>query len=189
MGRPRRRAATPSSGGTPTAGPPSPSERVTFLDLSAALTGFHRTVLEGTGVVDAHCTLVREIVGADFFGSVMNAASAALGRRTVAARDRAIRTELVEHQAFGPLVSSLIALWYLGQWTALPDDWFAQQNLAPSPSNTTHVPPGAYVEALAYRAAGAHPPGARPPGHGSWSIPPLSPDWPQDRAAKLGKRP
>lgn len=51
---------------------------------------------------------------------------------------------------------ALIRLWYLGFW------------------QETLVEPEAYREGLLWRAAGANPPGSRPPGYGTWALePPL----------------
>lgn len=144
-----------------------------FVDLSAVLTGFDAIDLEGTGLVDAHCALLHDVVGAGFFYRLIATARHAMNRRTSEARDTAIRGELLGSATFGPVATNLIVLWYLGQWNVLPDDWFAVNEIVPTAANATRIPPGAYEEALAYRVFGAHPPGAKPPGHGSWSAPPL----------------
>ena len=39
------------------------------------------------------------------------------------------------------------------------------------------LPAQAYTAQLAYRAAGAHPPGANPTGYGSWSLDPVFGDY------------
>lgn len=151
-------------------------QRAVFLALSALLTGFDAIDLEGTGLVDTHCSLIRDVVGSDLFDQFMMVANDAIELPTVEARDRALRGRLLGSATFGPLGRNLIALWYLGQWDALPDGWFATNHLVPTTANATHLPAGAYEEALAYRAFGAHPPGAKPPGHGSWSSPPVLED-------------
>ena len=65
----------------------------------------------------------------------------------------------------------MIVLWYLGQWDQMPRHW--RDRHGASPADTAGVPSAAAFRAgLVWRAIGAHPTGANPPGFGSWATPP-----------------
>jgi hypothetical protein len=151
----------------------APTDRDTFLGLSAFLTGFDVTTLEGTGVVDQYLALLQRAAGFPATAAFLASARALLDAPE-AERDRRLRVELWASPVLGPLVINLITLWYVGQWNALPHDWYAVQGLPPNPADVTQIPsPAAYGEALVWRVAGAHAPGSNPGGHGSWSLPPV----------------
>ncbi len=71
----------------------------------------------------------------------------------------------------GPLARNIISLWYLGIWNELPWYWWLQHGIGAT-NETRVVSSEAYKEGLLWRAMGAHPPGAKQPGYGSWSLPP-----------------
>lgn len=105
-----------------------------FLSLSASLTGFERSTLLATGLLDTYFQFVQQQLGEEGLLSLL----ASSGTTDAAACQKLIR------------------LWYTGLW----DD--------------TLVHPEAYREGLFWRAAGANPPGSRPPGYGTWALePPL----------------
>jgi hypothetical protein len=71
----------------------------------------------------------------------------------------------------GPIARNVIVLWYLGQWDQMPRHWRDRQGA--SPADVAGVPSAAAFRAgLVWRAIGAHPTGANPPGFGSWATPP-----------------
>lgn len=163
--------------------------RRTFLAISAELTGYSETDLEGTELVDQYHALVARQVGRAVFGDFEQTARLVLGRKSGRARDRAVRTDLLASPLLGPVAGAIIVLWYQGAWKVLPDAWYRMAKTTPptgSVPGTTIVPSAAaYTRQLAFRAAGAHPPGAAPTGYGSWSIPPVFGDRlsPPDRAS------
>jgi hypothetical protein len=144
------------------------STRSLFIDFCSEITGYSPLELEGTGLVDLYQDLLGKILGrhvSDFYGlakSLMDASGD---------REQAART-LLSSSPFWPVVSSLIGLWYLGAWTQLPNEWYAQAGLpipGPADAGHPHTPsPQAYIEQLSFRTADAHPPGAKPTGFGSW---------------------
>jgi hypothetical protein len=92
-------------------------------------------------------------------------------------------------------VCALTEMWYLGHWPALPAEAYAlltknygdhTDTMAPAvremttkgvPPNVSFVvSPQSYVESLVWRTfVGGHPLGAKPPGFGSWAVPPSDP--------------
>jgi hypothetical protein len=100
-----------------------------------------------------------------------------LQRGSAAARAEAMRIDVLPSPTVWPMCASLIMLWYQGFWPALAASWYSGVGSAKPKgwSDTQKIVPSAqaYTAQLAYRAAGAHPPGANPTGHGSWSIDPV----------------
>lgn len=150
------------------------NHRKAFLELSAHVTGYDAAELEGTGLADEYRRLVESVIGTDVTAQLYDTMDLVHRAAPGAARERAMRVDVLPSPVLWPVVSNIIQLWYLGQWNAMPGSWYAASHAERSPLDTTHVPSArAYEEQLAYRAAGAHPPGAKPTGYGSWSIPPV----------------
>lgn len=155
--------------------------RAIFLGISAELTGYSETDLESTGNVDAYHALVGQQIGpaiADMF----YAAAADVVRATgAAARADAMRIDVLASPTVWPLCQWIVMLWYLGSWTSPPKSWYVSAGSTPpdgvTPGNPVTLAAQAYTEQLAYRAAGAHPPGANPTGYGSWAIDPVFGDF------------
>ena len=139
-----------------------------FLELSAALTGFSRVDLSGTGLVETYYNEVREIVGERIFGRLLLTSSRAHEIDAVA---KAIEVCILRDECIGPVARNLIRMWYLGNWTQMPRAWRA--NYGASARDCTRVISAhAYREGLMWRAIDAHPPTAKSPGFGSWTAPP-----------------
>jgi hypothetical protein len=142
------------------------SER--FINLSALLTGFERAQLLGTGVADQYLRTLEEVVCDQVLDDLLHAYERL---PTGEQSEAAVRSEILDDADRGPVARNLITLWYSGTWRALPDDW--RRAHGASPLDTDRVVSGeAYVAGLQWVAAGAHPIGARPPGFGSWALPP-----------------
>lgn len=153
------------------------ANRRTFLELSAELTGYSATDLEGTGLVDVYQGLLEQQADATISDGLYAAARRVLKHPPGHAREHAMQMEIVASPTFWPMCTAVIQAWYMGAWTNLGPSWYAfigqkpPKGIVPS---ATHVPSAqAYEQQLSYRGAGAHPPGARPTGHGGWSIPPV----------------
>ena len=152
--------------------------RSMFLDFCGEVTGYSAFDLEGTGLVDDHHQLVQAVLGPELTEALGERLRVALaypagseGRRLAIAELRA------SGSPFGPVVTALMSLWYLGTWNQLSDAWYAAVG-RPVPGaadpGRTHVPSAlAYIEQLSYRTALAHTPGAKATGFGSWSKPPI----------------
>ena len=153
------------------------TNRPIFLALSAELTGYSEIDLEGTGMVDAYQSLVEQQAGPTVTEMFYAAAAAVVRHQKDTARAKAMRIDVLASPTIWPLCSALIVLWYQGSWTTPAAAWYAGVGTAPPKGVTpgqTFVPSAqAYTAQLAYRAAGAHPPGANPTGFGSWGIEPV----------------
>jgi len=130
------------------------SEKELFLKISVALTGFNEAELEGTGMVDTYYQTILENNTTDvityFFRAVETIFEDSNGDE-----EKAIETVLMPATAFNGLAQNIINMWYLGNWG---------QNV---------VSGKAYTQGLVWDAAETHPPGAKQPGYGTWSMPPL----------------
>jgi hypothetical protein len=154
-----------------TARPATPVAADAFVTLSAALTGFRAVDLWGTGQVRPYLDELVQIVGEPVVAELL-----ATGERVLRSSDPPAELEkLVLNDAdLGPVARSLIILWYLGQWSPLPNDW--RNRHGASPFDVPHVVSAdAYASGLVWTAIGAHPMGANPGGYGSWAMPPSSP--------------
>jgi hypothetical protein len=160
--------------------------RNAFLGLSAELTGYSPLDLEGTGLVDQYFGMVQREIGDDVAQVLYNTANAVLELKGET-REHEMEIQIISSPLFWPVCQSLIALWYLGQWTRMSGNWYKYfAGIKPPPSSPVkNIPPGgsfvpsalAYTEQLSYRGAGAHPPGAHPTGFGGWGLDPLFGDF------------
>lgn len=140
-----------------------------FVHACSVLTGFEPFDLYGTGLVRAYHDLLARMAGP----AAVEALETRLHDlpREHEARDHAIRSTVLADEWLGPVARSLIKLWYLGTWIALPADWHTQYG--GDSQDTTFIPsPQAYIEGLVWPAIGAHPMGAKPDGFGAWASPP-----------------
>jgi hypothetical protein len=148
-----------------------------FLGLSSELTGYSQFDLEGTGLVNSYKELLENILGPSFSSEFYTMADSILSAADADILRQNIHDVLLPPSIFRPVVSSLIALWYLGSWNQLPDSWYAAVGLPVPDANeagSSRTPSElAYVEQLSYPAVGAHTPGAKPTGFGSWSREPV----------------
>ena len=140
-----------------------------FLEISALLTGFNKTELQGTGMVNAYYNCVANVPQnpnysnedkkensinvAFFFAEVQEILdhSKSNDEKLTAA----IASRLMHLSAYNGLAQSIVTLWYTGSWGG---------NVVAAQS---------YIQGLMWDVAEAHPPGAKQPGFGSWSIAPL----------------
>ncbi|MYN16804.1 hypothetical protein GTP81_08570 [Rugamonas sp. FT107W] len=127
-----------------------------FLAVSAMLTGFTQTDLEATGMAESYNQLIRMSnaprVLAGFYAEYIAIIEETGGPP---ASDALVRARLIPPWCFEGLAGNIIGLWYTGQL------------------GSTLLPQG-YVQGLMWKAADTHPPGAKQPGYGSWSEPPLT---------------
>lgn len=146
------------------------SETELFLEISSLLTGFNKTELQGTGMVATYYNCVANVPQnpnysdedkkensvnvAFFFAEVREILdqSKGNGEKLTAA----IASRLMPISAYNGLAQSIAALWYTGNW------------------GSNVVTARSYIQGLMWGVAEAHPPGAKQPGFGSWSIAPLT---------------
>ena len=143
-----------------------------FLALSAALTGFTRVDLLGTGMAQRYFEEVTRVLGEEICTDLWSAAGEVFQRRSSSEEEleKEIRREILSHPKLGPVAKNINVMWYLARWTKMPHDW--RRRYYASPKDFNHVVSAqAYPEGLVWRATGTHPPGAKPTGFGIWSLP------------------
>lgn len=164
----------------------SPDTRRQFVALSVILTGFNDAELWGTGMVDVYLDWIRSIIGDSRLGDLLSASQGAIDASNghEATLDRLVRLNIMDDETLGPVARNLIVLWYLGQWNQLPPDW-RDAHGASALDLTCMVSPDAYAEGLVWKAIHTHPQGAKQPGFGSWSLPPVVP---AEESPRRGRR-
>ncbi len=161
-----------------------PLER--FLKLSVELTCFTRFELLGTGQAEAYLEATRKVVG-PLLDTLLEEYDAILAATPDASPERhdALRRRLFGNQKIGPIARAITKLWYIGIWYELPRSW--TEAYGARPHNTTFmVSPGAYAEGLLWTAIGAHPPGAKAQGYGSWADRPVIPEFDYGATSRPG---
>ncbi|MBL5826243.1 hypothetical protein [Serratia fonticola] len=131
-----------------------------FIDLSRLLTGFDRFELLGTGQAAFYYDWV-QTHAAEGFATLL----ATYGELPADAAQHSsfVETQLLGSEKLSSLVSSIIKLWYLGQW------------YSPDNPNDTQIPSAnSYQQGLVWDAIHAHPQGAKQQGFGAWSEPPVT---------------
>lgn len=140
-----------------------------FVRLSVQLCGISHNDLMGTGYAVQYFETVEKIVGSDLLDRLLEA-FAALPADPVAYNSELLGA-ILNHPEFGPVARNIIKLWYTACWFQLPVTW--RLNFGARPKDRTFIPyPYAYMESLLGPAVGAHPAGAKPTGHQSWTLPP-----------------
>ena len=140
-----------------------------FLLLSVQLCGITSFDLMGTGYTRRYFETVENIVGHDLLHRLLEAFAALPTAPT--GRSEGLQAVILNHPELGPVARNIIKLWYTATWFQLPPTW--RLNFGARPEDRTFVPyPYAYAESLLGAAVGAHPAGAKPTGHQSWTLPP-----------------
>ena len=117
--------------------------------------------------------VAREAGAEDYASEDLLAAGSALAeafRKDPESGARMVRETLLADADFGPLCRSLMQLWYLGQWTPLPQDWVRRNGLRDA-DVAKILSKRSYLEGLAWDAIGAHPMGGKQQGFGAWALP------------------
>jgi hypothetical protein len=136
-----------------------------FLEFSAALTGFSQVLLRGTGMTETYLHEIDAIVPLRMLDAIL----AAFQQSPDNAGGSAVE-QILGDPELGPVARNIALLWYCGTWTALPDSWRAMHGLA---ADTTHVvSAAAYQAGLQWSVVEAHPAGARQQGFGAWAVEP-----------------
>jgi hypothetical protein len=143
-----------------------------FLAFSAEVTAFTTFELRGTGMADAYLAAVIDVVGEATVQQLLSAWDGV--RQSGPAMEEHLRREIFGDEKLGPIARNIVKLWYIGIWYQLPYTW-TQSFGALENDVTFTVSPAAYTEGLLWPAIGAHPPGAKAPGYGSWATPPEIP--------------
>jgi hypothetical protein len=147
-----------------------------FVAFSVEATAFTRYELYGTGQAEAYLAAVDGVVGTQVVDDLLDrfdvvVAGAAAGG---ASMTDLLRREILSDSRLGPVARNLAKMWFVGTWYELPRAW-TEAYAIQTPNVSFVVSAGAYTEGLLWPAIGANPPGAKPPGFGSWSQPPRIP--------------
>jgi hypothetical protein len=158
-----------------------------FLELSVVLTGFSRVDLLGTGVAHEYYDTVNAAAGEAIVGRML-AQFAVLKEQHCGldALEAAVQAAFWSDPVLGPVAQNIVQMWYLGQWNQLPEKWRKDNGAHPG-DVTRVVSAAAYIEGLVWRAAGTHPSGAKQPGYGTWSFPPVQIATDSGKRAKAAK--
>jgi hypothetical protein len=146
-----------------------------FLDCSALVTGFGRMDLLGTGMTEAYYKTLTGTVGESICSELwaeISKLKAEYGRDPERLEEEITKQIVIGNPKLGPVVKSLVQMWYLGQWGQTPPKWRAEFGTNPN-DYTRILSAEAYTQALVWNAAGTHPQGAKQPGYGSWSQAPV----------------
>ncbi|MEU1308200.1 hypothetical protein ABZ419_04785 [Streptomyces cinnamoneus] len=150
----------PEQSAPPPEGTEVPPEYPGFVDMSVRLTGFDEFELRGTGMVRLYHDTTVEQVGREAVGRFIDDLDAAGGD-----------PDGLVDETSRDIARAITHLWYLGVWPQLSRSVHAA--LGRERANVAFVvSPESWTEGLAWRTFDAHPPGAKAPGHGSWSEPP-----------------
>lgn len=151
----------------------NPSDLKTFLEFSTVVTGYQEFELRGAGVAELYYTTVASIVGEAVVFELLEAFRALPSDPD--ALDKALRATILSDEKLGPVARNIIKLWFIGTWYQLPSNWRAAFGV--SELDRDFIPaPNAYVEGLLWPTIGAHPPGAKAPGYGTWTEAPVIPE-------------
>ena len=126
-----------------------------FLDLSAALTGFSKFELQGTGQADLYYSTVEQEIDRQVLQELLQTFND-LDQSTL---DKVLSSKILDSEKFGEIARNIVKLWYVATWYPLP----------PSQKKAFIVSPQAYPEGLLWSAIGVNPPGAKAPGFGTWA--------------------
>ena len=137
-----------------------------FVELSAALTGFSPVILHGTGMMQAYLSKISSIVPDAVLDRLFDTFENAPQNSA-----RPDLTAILEDSDLGPVARAIAVLWYCGAWTGLPDAWHARNGTAPGDAAGV-LSSAAYQAGLQWTVIGAHPVGARQQGFGVWSTEP-----------------
>jgi hypothetical protein len=161
--------------------PVTASSAVTdFAEMSATLTGFDLVELEGTGMIVPLYDELLATIGAREAGKLLGASARVHDEHAGEgpdALDEAFRVAILDDARFGPVARNVLKMWYLGIWSQLPRAWRDAYG-ATSLDTDRVISAAAYTESLVWVAAHTHPMGAKAPGFGSWSVPPIGVDGP-----------
>lgn len=152
------------------------SDLKAFLSFSTVLTDFTEFQLQGTGQAELYYTTVTGIVGEQTMSELLQAYRS-IQDKALDDPDlfhKRLRADILSDAKLGPIARNIIKLWYVGTWYQLPQAW--RESFGVKDNDKDFIPsPTSYVEGLLWPAIGAHPPGAKAPGYGTWSAPPQIP--------------
>jgi hypothetical protein len=133
-----------------------------FVRLCAPLTGFTVYDLHGTGMARLYYDTARRELGPEHLDSFLDVWEEAYGTGQGPVRLAAREKEIAR---------ALVYLWYSGAFPRIAPAVHAELRRE-GPNREFMASPTSYPEGLVWRAFGGHPPGAKPPGFGTWALGP-----------------
>lgn len=133
------------------------SNAASFLTISSYLTGYSETDLLGTGMVTPYYNAILANNDPAVLGYFFQEVADILvkGKGDEAVINKEISTRLIPGSCYNGIAKTIILLWYTGNY------------------GNGVLSADSYKEGLMWAVAGAHPPGAKQPGYGSWALEPF----------------
>lgn len=142
------------------------SRKSTFVDMSAALTGFARSALSPTldpiGLAQQYLAVADRHASVDEVNRLLAAYLEIQAKPPQQVADVLLEVDAAKPSHTASLARSIVKLWYLGSWYAAGSSAFAGQVVSAN----------AYIAGLAWKAAQAHPMGYSEFSFGYWSSAP-----------------
>jgi hypothetical protein len=143
--------------------------------LSVVLTGFSAFRLRGTGLLEVYTTHLASRMGPKAFAALCEAVDQLSEAADTSEKDRILRHAILSDACLGPAARSLLKMWYVGVWHALPTEW--HERFGGALDDTDCVPcPASYTEGLLWPAIGTNPAGVKAQGYAMWARPPRIPN-------------
>jgi hypothetical protein len=129
-----------------------------FLEVSALLTGFTKTELKATGMLESYYNTILKNVdkeNIDYFFIDVHILITDKSYNEKGIEDN-LASRFMADSSYNGLAKNIIILWYTGNWGG------------------EVISSASYIQGLMWNAVHAHPPGAKQPGYGSWAALPLT---------------
>ncbi|MDR6763758.1 hypothetical protein J2Y38_003982 [Flavobacterium sp. 2755] len=127
-----------------------------FLEVSALLTGFSKTELKATGMLETYYNTILKNTDKQDIDYFFLDVHVLLNDKSKKNIEAALASQFMAASAYNGLAKNIIILWYTGNW------------------GNDVVSSASYIQGLMWNAAHTHPPGAKQPGYGSWAERPLT---------------
>lgn len=127
-----------------------------FLEVSALLTGFSKTELKATGMLETYYNTIQKNMDKQDIDYFFLDVHALLNDKSKKNIEAVLASQFMAASAYNGLAKNIIILWYTGNW------------------GNDVVSSASYIQGLMWNAAHTHPPGAKQPGYGSWAERPLT---------------
>ncbi|PKB18299.1 hypothetical protein [Flavobacterium sp. 5] len=134
------------------------SQTKLFLEVSALLTGFSKTELKATGMLESYYNTILKNLDKEDIDYFFLDIHLLLNHKSYTEKDieAILASKFIANSSYNGLAKSIIILWYTGNWGG------------------EVISSASYIQGLMWDAIHAHPPGAKQPGYGSWAELPLS---------------
>ena len=127
-----------------------------FLEVSALLTGFSKTELKATGMLETYYNTIQKNTDKQDIDYFFLDVHVLLNDKSKKNIEATLASQFMAESAYNGLAKNIIILWYTGNW------------------GNDVVSSASYIQGLMWNAAHTHPPGAKQPGYGSWAERPLT---------------